>query len=224
MTRLGVSVEGATERAFVRALLAEHLRTYGVAAVPVLIGRPGHGYGAGGGDVGVERLAAHMAHLLRSFDAVTSLVDFYGFRRKGEATVEELESQVGTAVAAKAGARFGRRPVLPYVQRHEFEALLFSDVTQFGRLESAPRGVEQALAKIRARFETPEDIDDSPTTAPSKRLEALIPRYEKVAHGSSVAERTGLPKIRAACPRFDRWIAELESLGDDPSATAGKAP
>lgn len=217
MTRVGVSAEGATERAFVRVVLVEHLRRFGVEATPVLIRRPGHGYGAGGGDVSVERLVTHLAHLARSFDAVTSLVDFYGFRKKGTASAEELEEQVRSAVVARTRGRVDR--VLPYVQRFEFEGLLFSEVSRFDSIEQTPPGAVEELARIRARFETPEDIDDGRTTAPSKRIAALIPGYDKVVQGPAVAQRTGLRKIRAECPRFDAWVRRLEALGHEPDAT-----
>lgn len=62
MTRLAITVEGITERAFVEALLIEHLRGLGVESVPILIGR-GEGEGVGGGSVSVKRLVAEMTHL-----------------------------------------------------------------------------------------------------------------------------------------------------------------
>ena len=38
MTRIGISVEGQTEEAFVKSLLEEHLRDRQVTPTPVLIG------------------------------------------------------------------------------------------------------------------------------------------------------------------------------------------
>ena len=83
--------------------------------------------------------------------------------------------------------------VIPYVQRHEFEALLFSDVAGFSTL-GLP-GIDEpcleSLRRIRHHFDTPEDINDDQATAPSKRIQALIPRYRKRLHGPLVAEATG---------------------------------
>ena len=84
MIRLAISVEGQTEEEFVNRVLADHLGPKGVAPQPILLG-------GGGGDVTVERLASDMAKLYWSFEFVTSLVDFYGFRGKGSATPDELE-------------------------------------------------------------------------------------------------------------------------------------
>ena len=36
--------------------------------------------------------------------------------------------------------------------------------------------------------------------------------YKKNADGPLVANRVGLAKIRAQCPRFDSWLTRLESL------------
>lgn len=60
-----------------------------VETTPIQLGR-GRGTG-GGGNVRIEPLTKEMVKLRQSFDAVTSLVDFYGFRGKGSRTVEELE-------------------------------------------------------------------------------------------------------------------------------------
>lgn len=91
MIRLSISVEGPTEEEFSKVVLTAHLRSYGVEAQPILIGR-GRQAGQGGGNVSAGRLASEMAHLHRSFDVVTSLVDFYGFKDKGDSTVDDLEA------------------------------------------------------------------------------------------------------------------------------------
>lgn len=67
---------------------------------------------------------------------------------------------------------------------------------------------------MRARFSTPEDINDDSETAPSKRIAGTIPHYRKRLHGPEVAERIGLSAIRTECPRFHDWLTRLESLQD----------
>ena len=90
MIRLAVSVEGQTEEEFVTHVLSAHLQECGVVVQPILLGRARGP--RGGGNVTVDGLAAEMTHLLRSFDRVTSLVDFYGFRGRGD----EVRRAVGT--------------------------------------------------------------------------------------------------------------------------------
>jgi hypothetical protein len=66
------------------------------------------------------------------------------------------------------------------------------------------------LKEIRDSFASPEEIDDSPITAPSKRVEALVPGYEKPLLGVLAVLEIGLDTIRSQCPYFDAWVARLE--------------
>ncbi len=207
MIRLAISVEGPTEEEFVKHFLADHLRGRGVEPTPFLLGSARGG--SVGGNVSAERLVREMAHLFHSFDAVTSLVDFYGFRNKGDRTVDELEEYL----RQKLGRLWHPKRVFPYVQLHEFEGLLFSDVSVFAGLVEAPDGSVEALQNIRSQFQTPEDINDNENTAPGKRIKKVIPRYDKRVNAPLLAIEIGLDKIRAECPRFNDWVTSLESLG-----------
>lgn len=209
MIRLSISVEGSTEEEFSKEVLTTHLRTHGVEAQPVLIGR-GRGRGEGGGDVSVGRLVSEMTHLYRSFDAVTSLVDFYGFKDKGSRTADDLQALLRRNIEQEVG--WNEERVLPYVQMHEFESLLFSDVAAFSELPEVRTGTLALLRGVRERFATPEDINDDKATAPSKRIKDLIPHYRKSLHGPLIAIELGLETIRNECPRFDSWLTRLESL------------
>ena len=211
MIRLAISVEGQTEEEFSKDVLTAHLRAHGIEAQPVLLGRA-RGHASGGGNVNVGRLASEMAFLYRSFDAVTTLVDFYGFRDKRDKTAADLEAMVRRETQQKIGWDHNR--VLPYVQEHEFEGLLFSNVDAFATLIHAPLDSVDLLRNIRAGFETPEDINDNKATAPSRRIKEVLPHYRKRLHGPLVAMEIGLEAIRAECPRFNEWITSLESLPD----------
>ncbi len=112
MIRLAISVEGQTEEEFVKRVLAIHLRPRGMEPYPVLIG-------TGGGDVTVDRLAGDMARLYWSFDAVTSLVDYYGFRGKNEMSPSGLEERIKEAIGDRIDRRWDDSRVFPYVQQHE---------------------------------------------------------------------------------------------------------
>ncbi len=208
MIRLGVSVEGQTEEAFVKGILADLLRQSGVEPCPILIGRARSG-GQGGGNVSVQRLAKEIVDLRHSFDAVTSLVDFYGFRDREESTVEALEARLIREVKSRTQTTWR---IMPYVQKYEFEGLLFSEVEAFRVIgETAQPDIEKLLA-VRRQFSTPEEINEEPNGAPSKRIEAAVSGYRKRLHGAMIARETGLPRIRAKCPRFDAWVTRLEGL------------
>ena len=212
MIRLAISVEGQTEEEFCKGLLESHLRLRGVETQPITLGRA-RGGGASGGNVSVEKLASEMVRLYHGFNAVTSLVDFYGFRGKQNNSVEALEGLVAQEIVRR-GIDWNGKRILPYIQRHEFEGLLFSDVTAFSVLTDAPQDSVITLRNIRSRFPTPEDINDNTNTAPSKRIVKIIPRYRKPLHGPTVAKEIGLDAIRNECPRFHAWISRLEALGE----------
>ena len=214
MIRLAIVVEGATEVDFVNEVLAGHLLLSGVAAAAVLIGNVAGR--DGGGRVSVARLAADMSQLYYNFDAVSSLVDFYGFQGKGDMSADELELRLLEGVRSRIHRDWDERRVIPYVQMHEFEALLFSNP---GALSEAVVGVPARaagmLANVRGQFPTPEDINDNPNTAPSRRIYAAIPDYDKRVDGLLAAHEIGLDGIRAECPRFDGWVSRLEGLGGE---------
>src|SRR5208283_3230756 len=92
------------------------------------------------------------------------------------------------------GKHFDPRRFVPFVVMHEFEGLLFSDCAAFSRGIGRP-DLESDFRKIRDQFQTPEEIDDSPVTAPSKRVEALLPGYEKPLLGTLAVLEIGLPQI-----------------------------
>ena len=210
MIRLAISVEGQTEEEFVKNVLADHLWGIGVYPIPILLGRARGG--SIGGNISMDRLVSEMAYLLRSFDAVTSLVDFYGFSGKGDKTVNDLKKDMTRQIRQKLGHRWHPEKVLSYVQKYEFEGLLFSNVDAFANAIDASKESIEELQSICAKFPTPEDINDNSETAPSKRIVKIIPQYEKVVNGSLIAIEIGLDTIRAACPRFSKWVTRLESL------------
>ncbi len=209
MIRLAVSVEGQTEEEFVKRVLYPHLLAHKVWAEPILLGRA-RTPRVGGGNVNRERLISEMANFRRSLDAVTSLVDFYGFKGKGDIGIEQLEAQLRDKIQEKTGAN--QSEIIPYIQKHEFEGLLFSNVSALAETIDVEPRVASKFSTIRQAFQNPEEINDNYATAPSRRILELAPKYRKRLHGPIIAEETGLAKIRAECPRFNAWIETLETL------------
>jgi hypothetical protein len=156
----------------------------------------------------------------------TTMVDYYGLPQTGDgawpgrakaARVKPakkascVEDGLLQDLAARMGARFDLNRFIPFVVIHEFEGLLFSDCAAFSRGIDRP-DLEGDFREIRERFSTPEEINDSPVGAPSKRVEALVRGYEKPLLGSLAAIEIGLDRIRAECPHFDHWLRKLEAL------------
>ena len=102
---------------------------------------------------------------------------------------------------------------IPYIQLHEFEALLLSDPTKLDSQFDDSYAVERITALV-SQFSSPELIDDGIETAPSKRITAEIPAYESMKRsvGPLVAERIGLQTMRAKCFHFGEWLSKLEVL------------
>ena len=215
MKRLCIICEGQTEGEFVERLLAPHLwKKSKISAHPSLLKtRAGQ---RGGGNVSVPRLGKHISREYHKSDFITTLVDYYGFKDVNGRSKKQLEHDILDEAQTLIRQRFDPRYVLPYVQMHEFEALLFSDISKFELLSDNWNNESQTrLQQIYDDFETPEDINNSAQTAPSKRLDAIFPGYSnnsKIPDGPLIAKDIGLAKIRQECPLFNNWIGQLEKL------------
>ncbi len=202
MVRLAVSVEGQTEERFVEMVIKPYLEGRGVYVTPQLLG-------AHGGGVAIPKIKKDLNILAGSFEKVTTLYDFYGFKGKDDTeSKESLESKIVNCVAAPL-----RDKIIPYVQMYEFEGLLF---TSPEAIENNIRqsGLSDWATKILQQFgNDPEKINDSPQTAPSKRLLNKT-HCIKTVHGPDIADEIGLATLRKSCAGFDDWLDQLEALAE----------
>ncbi|MCW5235214.1 DUF4276 family protein [Verminephrobacter eiseniae] len=215
MIRVYLLVEGQTEETFVNELLQPHYADKGLDLTPIVVSTsPGHR----GGVVRyakvkpqIERLCKQHARACVStmFDLYALPKDFPGKSNRdfpgaanGRCKAEFLEE--------KLAADIGQHNFIAHLQVHEFETLLFTRIEDFKPWVDD----DSMLAPLRAVRETtaPEDINDSPQTAPSERILAAMPGYRKILHGSLIACAIGLHPIRAACPHFDHWLQKIEGL------------
>jgi hypothetical protein len=195
MTRLAISVEGATEREFVQRVLKPHLNAFGkhVTAIDMR------------GNVSVDKIRGQLPALFGSFDIVSTLYDFYGFKGRGNASVIELETLILECVDLHRRVRF-----LPYVQKYEFEALLFAAPQVLCEwLQAGPAALPRMQGAI-PHGQTAEEVNGLAATSPSHRIKEIFPGYDKKLHGPEVLELAGLAVVRPACPRFDAWVRRLE--------------
>jgi Domain of unknown function (DUF4276) len=233
VTRLHFVVEGQTEKAFVESLIKPHLASKGVyATVQVTITRVSETYNDGrrsrtqhqGGllKYSIFRNHVHQRYVSDRNAYVTTLIDLYAlpqdFPGMDTATNLPLSKRLEHLTEAMRKDLQADGRLIPYIQPHEFEALLFSDPNAINNVVSdAGLGRDPSrlneLKQIFNDFDSPEEINDSPMTAPSKRLLNLFPGYEKVVFGELIAGQIGLEMIRKRCPHFDAWVANLEQLG-----------
>lgn len=227
--RLNLVVEGQTEQAFIREVLAPHLAGFGVFATArrVETSRSRRHLGGGthvqvfrGGMSGWPKVRRDIerwlkedrgARLSTMFDVYALPDDFPG-QEAARAEPDPLR-RVTLLEAALADA-IGDPRFVPYLQLHEFEALLLSlpeSLADFFEID--PAKLAPLVAAVAA-FPSPEHVDDHPRTAPSKRIIELVPAYAgaKATAGPVLASRIGLPHIRRHCRHFDAWLNTLESL------------
>ena len=214
MKRLYIVVEGQTEQEFVNTLLRPWFQGYGLLDVhPILIKTSKHGRG---GHVNAEHLKNTINGLLSETNdhdlVVTTFVDFFRIPDNMPGFAEAMQLADSSAQVAALEHSLAETihdwRFVPYIQRHEFEALVFS--SNAGVENYCSEELSRETAAIVEAFQNPEDINSSPDTAPSKRLKALMPTYDKVILGNLLALEIGMETIIARCPRFANWLHELE--------------
>ena len=227
MARVLIHVEGETEETFVNEVLAPHLYGHGFTKVSARLLGNARLRDRRGGIRGWNTVRGDIINHL-SEDAnclATTMVDYYALPRSGVGAWPGRDVAANLPVVEKAasveaallkdihqtlGQQFDRDRFLPFVMMHEFEGLLFSNCQSFGLSIGKPEVVGK-LQAIRDAFPSPEDINDSLVTAPSKRVQDLIPDYQKPLFGALAALEIGLDAIRKECPHFRAWLERLES-------------
>lgn len=100
--------------------------------------------------------------------------------------------------------------LVPYIQKYEFETLLFVSMDGFNLLLDDDKQLEQ-IQEIIDSYENIEDINGGKETAPSKRLLRIF-NYDKVVDSGLVLEELDVETMREKCPRFDKWIESLINI------------
>ncbi len=218
MKRLHLLVEGQTEETFVRELLAPHYAAAGLFMTAIIVRTsPGHK----GGITSYGKVRSHLIRLCRQDGkaAVSTLLDLYAlpgdFPGKSAAAYPTQGSgrQKAEFIEADWARDIDEPNFIPHLMVHEFEALLFAGPERFGDWTD-DRGVIAKMTAIARESQSPEDINDGPATAPSKRILGMMPGYKKTLHGPLIAAEIGLDVLRQACPHFNAWLARLEQWVD----------
>ena len=212
MSRVLVFVEGQTEETFVRDLLVPYFSRLGIYLTPILAQTsPGHK----GGIVSYGKVKHQLTRLCRQDQGayVTTMMDYYGLPNDFpglDGRVADAHEQV-VRLELALQQDIDAPNFIPNLMLHEFEALLFSAPEKIAEWLD-DQALLAPMAAIRAAFATPEHINNSPQTAPSKRILTLVPNYKKTVDGPLIAEDIGLDAIRAQCPHFNNWIERLLAL------------
>jgi len=214
---LRILCEGPTEVNFITQVLKPHLRLRNVFAKPEPLCRGNYGI------VSYERLRSAIKTDLgrsREHEFVSTMIDLYKIgkypgteKMLGESVINRVRRIESGMAEGLPNPRF-----IPYVQVHEFEALVFVDLDRLANQfpDGEADGAAQRL-KIEIVDLSPEEINDGEQTAPSKRLIREVPTYRslKSVAGPLIAAEVGLANLRASCPHFGEWVSKLEMLSDE---------
>lgn len=212
-------VEGKTEQIFIQNIVSPHLAKKNIYITPIIISKPGQK----GGDVRFSRAKNDIGlHLKQRSDTfLTLFFDYYGIKSdwpglkdaEKQSLPNDKAEKINNATKDKVNQLFGDhgsdRRFIPYISMHEFEALLFSEPKALAAQLKVP---QSDIDKILRECGEPENIDDSPHSAPSKRLEILSSRFKKTSTGITIAKAIGLVKIREHCLLFNKWLTEIECV------------
>jgi hypothetical protein len=223
--RLFIYVEGQTEEFFVDRMLRHHLNAHGVKVERSLLAKRDFAPdGLRGGFINWPAMEADMRNWFADNPDTattevrfTTFLDLYAMPRevpgypglRAATTPAHVE-----AIEGAIGAKLTEPRFYPYLQRHEFEALLLAHPPALSSIfsDSADRvaALEASIAGI-----DPEDIDHGRATHPAARIQAAISDYYdlKASHGYWVAAEVGLERMRDRCPRFRAWLERWEAWG-----------
>lgn len=213
-----VLVEGPTEEGFVRRVLGPHLSIKEIFLTPTIIKtkKEIRGPDHKGGVNSYRQVKRDLATLLKdtSADIITTMIDYYALpsdfpgynlRPNGNCytRVEFMESEFGQDI--------NNTKFLPYLQLHEFETLVFASEEKLSTaFINLPRKIAQVSA-INILFTSPEEINENPNSAPSKRLLNIFPDYQKTYHSQLILSQVSIDELRVKCSHFNSWLSKLES-------------
>lgn len=207
-----VICEGETEEEFCKTLLSVYLQKYCKIRIEVRLL---------GGNCNWQRIKdmAEKALKQQKNALVTTFFDYYGVKTKkfpnwietegiNKANVRErieiLENGMLEEIDSNLRYRF-----IPYIQLHEFEALLFNNIEVFDNNFKRSEFNRANLLDVLNEFPDPELINQKIETSPSHRLIEIIPSYNKILYGNMLVEIIGIEQIKQKNKHFNDWIEQL---------------
>ncbi len=202
-TEINIVCEGRSEENFVKKVLNKYFSSKQIKLIPYRLKNSKSDNI--GGNISIDRLIDCLCRCNTA--VITTFVDYYGFKNNKDDVVH-LENNILNEYNKKSK---NSKILIPYVQMHEFEALLFSNVDIISEKMNANNDQKCELAKIIKEYDyNPEKINNSAETAPSKRLEKIFKGYKKTTDGIIISENIGLDKIKENCKKFNEWLIKIE--------------
>ena len=223
MKMICIICEGPTEAKFVKTILRPYFYfENGTIITPITLATsPPTDIAHKGGAINFDRYEDRVLFFLyNENNIVTSMIDFYkldtdfpAYKESKKVTdiykkVEFLEN----AIKEKIGRKVDVSRFLPYIQLHEFEGLLFSDIKGFNAIYGIGDRDLKEIEQIINENPNPELIDDGEETHPAKRLLKIVRGYRKKVYGNMIAEKIGIETIMSKCPHFKEWVEKLVEM------------
>jgi hypothetical protein len=218
-----VIVEGKTEEIFINSLVQPYLAQKSIFMQATQISKPGQK----GGDVRFSRAVKDFEiHLKQRSDTyVTTFIDYYGTKewpgldsvrsvKKPSKIAKIINDSTKAQVLELFPAQRADKRFVPFIAVHEFEALLFSNT----EILSSQLGIDMSqIEEVLVKCGEPEAINNSPQTAPSKRLDLWSKdgKFPKTTAGIAIASKIGIKQIREKCPLFNAWLETFEKIQED---------
>lgn len=219
--RLNILCEGPTEEGFVKKVLAEYLKSFGIITkvrqVTTSKKKDIHG-----GMTSYQRVKndfvlwvkennndAHVVDYYTSmFDYYKLPTDFPGLPPKGTNAIDQVEY-----LEKCLEKDLGIPNFIPYIQLYEFESLVFAGLDYLILDYPGKSKAIEILKKELVSFDgEPEKVNNNPKTAPSKRLNRALGKYNKVKSGTTVTDKVGIKYLMKSCPHFGAWIEKLMNM------------
>lgn len=213
MRGLYILSEGQTEEQFINEVLSHYFIARGIYDIRPILMETSSGHK--GGALSFQRYKNNAMNLLKRENdiIVTSLIDYFrletNFPQFDNALKIGNKFERVTALEQAIRNNIDHPRMVPYIQLHEFEGLLFSSNLGFDYIPDIPEENRVLLNNAVYEHENPELLNDGAETAPSKRLGKLIPGYEKTFHGPIIGDVITVEIIMGRCVRFRNWIDNL---------------
>lgn len=218
MKNVYIYCEGPTEESFVNKILYPYFFNLGIAVYPIICTtKRTTSQKFKGGVSDYSKIKKELSTLCKQHpnEYVTTMFDYYAMPSNTpgiDCSIFDLEDRIKD-IEEIIDRDIGLPNCKFHFMLHEFEGILFSNPDSFKLI--ADETIVQKIQEIRAGYPTPEHINNSPETAPSKRLEALIPKYAKIRNGTLLSANMGIDIIITECPHFREWIHSISALADD---------
>ncbi len=217
MKTVYIIVEGQTEEKFVKDLLYDYFITFNICTIPIIFStkREASGGKFKGGGVNFDKLKNEILKISQKNSLITTMIDYYGIDENFPGYKESLKLtnyQDKAKCIENEIAKINRNNFIPYIQMYEFEALIFSDIDKVEYINNE-RVLLNNLKSDVSIFNSPEEINNSKNTAPSKRLLQYYPNYKKTIDGIVILKEIGIDNIKSKCKHFSDWIDKIKIIG-----------